>query len=588
MKTAYLFLLLPCFAHAESWIEASNRVASEYARDDGVLFPERASAAGFRDFDAKAIAMEKDQDNRELAQIEPWIARLRDEREKARDENLRLDLQILRDHLRLRRDEIRLEEKLGVIHFLPGTRFVLESLLELVNDQSDGARREAALARFHAYVSGDREHPPLLTAFQNRTLADELRFQRKRVPPVRVEVELYLAESGAYVEGVKQTLAKAAATGWEQDFAQFSEQAKAYDDFVRSHLLPLSRKDYRLPKELYAHTLRMRGIEESPERLIQRAHASYKALYKEFRSTATEVAKEQGFPRGLSPARVLQLLKKRQVLKPEEVKPLFESADRELEAIIAREHLVSLPSTPLRIRVAGAAESLANPVPHLTEPPLVGNRGERPEFVVPSFEGGQAALDDFSYQAAALVLTAHEGRPGHDLQFSSMLDHGTSMIRARYAFNNANVEGWGLYAEEMMMPFLPKSAKLVALQFRLLRIARAFFDPEVQLGKVRGRDVTRFLTSELGVSDRLAALELRRFQYENPGQAPSYFYGLEKLESARRQVASIQGKRFSDQCFHDGVLGLGMLPVGMLGSELAHSLHCSKAQARVQPASSQN
>lgn len=169
-----------------------------------------------------------------------------------------------------------------------------------------------------------------------------------------------------------------------------------------------------------------------------------------------------------------------------------------------------------------------------------------------------------------------------------MLDHGTSMIRARYAFNNANVEGWGLYAEEMMMPFLPKSAKLVALQFRLLRIARAFFDPEVQLGKVRGRDVTRFLTSELGVSDRLAALELRRFQYENPGQAPSYFYGLEKLESARRQVASIQGKRFSDQCFHDGVLGLGMLPVGMLGSELAHSLHCSKAQARVQPASSQN
>jgi uncharacterized protein (DUF885 family) len=203
--------------------------------------------------------------------------------------------------------------------------------------------------------------------------------------------------------------------------------------------------------------------------------------------------------------------------------------------------------------------------------------------VVPSFAGAHAALDDFSYQAAALVLTAHEGRPGHDLQFSSMLDHGTSVIRARYAFNNANVEGWGLYAEQMVYPYLPHAAQLVALQMRLLRVARAFFDPEVQLGKVRPREVVTRLTGELGLSPRLAGLELRRFQYENPGQAPSYFYGLEKVESARRHVASALKGRFSDHCFHDGVLSLGMIPVRLLGEELARDLKCVKGQASLTP-----
>ncbi|MGZ3719561.1 MAG: DUF885 domain-containing protein [Bdellovibrionota bacterium] len=578
-----LVLLLAPFAHAD-WIADSNQVARDYAVADGARFPERASAAGLREFDGKAIMMEKNSNALELEFLQTWHSRLHDELAKATDENLRLDLRILSDHLRLRTSQIYLEEKFGVVSFIPGTRFVLESLLELVNDQSSPERKAAAVERFHHYVQGDEGHPPLLVSFQNRAMADELRFTKKRLMPLKAEVEQYLAESPAYLKGVREILAKTAHPGWESDYEAFTAQAKSFDDYMRGHVLPLARKDFKLPKEIYAHELRMRGIEESPEELIRSAHASYKEVYKEFRSTAQEVAKEQHW-KTTDPAKVIRELKKRQVLKPEEVKPLYEQAENSLEEIIRRENLVTLPKTPLRIRVAGEAESLANPVPHLTEPPLVGNKGERPEFVVPSFASGKAALDDFSYQAAALVLTAHEGRPGHDLQFSSMLDNGTSMIRARYAFNNANVEGWGLYAEEMMLPYLPKTAQLVALQMRLVRVARAFFDPEVQLGKIRPQDVTRFLTRELGISDRLAALELRRYQYDDPGQAPAYFYGLQRMESAKRRVASSQGRRFSDQCFHDGVLSLGMMPVGLIGAELEKNLHCrAPGQAKLETA----
>lgn len=597
MRTAFLFLLLaapapvPAASLAQSsWIEDSNRVARDYAQADGALFPERASAAGLREFDARALPMEKDQNERELGLIRDWTARLRAEEAKATDENFRLDMRILRDRLILRRGELELDEKLGVVSFFPGTRFVLESLLSLVNEQSSPERKAAAVARFRAYVNGDDHHPPLLTAFENRALADEIRFPKKRVMPARAEVEQYLAESPAYAEGVRQALLKTGLPGWEADYAKFREEAEAYDGFLRSHVLPLARRDFKLPKELYAHSLRMRGIEESPEQLIHSAHAKYKELYKEFRAVAREVAEERGWNPALAPAHVIERLKRSQVLSAAEVKPLFEQASRTLESIVRDHNLVTLPAAPLRIRVAGEAESLANPVPHLNEPPLVGNTGERPEFVVPSFTsgapgvgndpraGGANALDDFSYAPAALVLTAHEGRPGHDLQFSSMLDRGTSVIRARYAFNNANVEGWGLYAEEMVYPYLPRTAQLVALQMRLLRVARAFFDPEVQLGKVRPSDVTGRLTRELGVSERLASLELRRFEYDNPGQAPSYFYGLERMESARRRVASALGNRFTDQCFHDGVLALGMMPVGMIGGQLERSLHCPKGK----------
>lgn len=573
-----------------TWLEDSNRVAQEYALADGLLFPERASALGLRDFDAKAIVIERNANEKELAFLQGWITRLDKEHALAKDTNLRLDLKILRDFLGRRREEIRLEEKHGVIPFYPATRFVMESLGALVQMQAaEPARKAAAVDRFRAYARGDEKRPPLLSAFRNRILSDELRF-RKRLAPLRTEIEQYLAESPEYLKGIRALLEASGRSDWKADLDSFSTQAAAYDGFVRDHLLAGARRDFRLPKELYAHTLRMRGIEDAPEKLIREARRAYKELYKEFRALAEAVAKQEGLMAqepAPEPAAVIAHLKRKQVVKPEEVKALFEGANQTLEVILLREKLVSLPAAPLRIRVAGEAESLANPVPHLREPPLVGNTGQRPEFVVPSF-GGAAPLDDFSYEAAALVVTAHEGRPGHDLQFASMLDQGTSLVRARYAFNNANVEGWGLYAEEMVFPHLPPAAQLVALQMRLVRVARAFLDPELQLGRTSASAALALLRKELGLSEGLAQLEVQRFQFGNPGQAPAYFYGYQRVAGARRSMAGKLGKRFRDQCFHDGVLSLGIMPVGLLGGELAKGLRCGPAQARIPSGSTKN
>lgn len=296
-------------------------------------------------------------------------------------------------------------------------------------------------------------------------------------------------------------------------------------------------------------------------------------VFREFKAISDKVSKKLGI-KANSPAEVIGHLKKKQITKPEEVKRLYEVADSELEQLIKSNSLVTLPKSPLKIRLADDAESKAFPVPHLQPPPLVNNRGQRPEFVVPTSTSGDLPFDDFSYKAAAIVLTAHEGRPGHDLQFSSMLDNGVSIIRARYAFNNVNVEGWGLYAEDLVYPYLPIESKLVALQTRLWRIARMFLDPQIQTGKIKGDRVYEVF-SDLGVSKEMAKLELDRYTFRDPGQAPSYYFGLLKLRKVREKAEKVLGTKFNLECFNDAVLQVGLLPIEKVETRLTNGLECT-------------
>ena len=79
-------------------------------------------------------------------------------------------------------------------------------------------------------------------------------------------------------------------------------------------------------------------------------------------------------------------------------------------------------------------------------------------------------MDDFNYDAIAWTLTAHEARPGHELQFAQMLERGVSTARVVFAFNSANVEGWALYAEAVLKKYLPPEGQIGALQMCTWRV----------------------------------------------------------------------------------------------------------------------
>jgi uncharacterized protein (DUF885 family) len=184
---------------------------------------------------------------------------------------------------------------------------------------------------------------------------------------------------------------------------------------------------------------------------------------------------------------------------------------------------------------------------------------------VPSANGGEAdKYDDFNFDAVSWTMIAHEARPGHELQFDSMVEHGVSLARALYAFNSTNVEGWGLYSEWVMQPYEPQDGQLMTLQLRLLRAARAFLDPELQSGKVTPEDAYKVLEKDVCLSHAFATEEVERFTYRMPGQANSYFYGYTKLLQLRKDAEAALGAKFDQKSFHDFVLAQGLLPPDLM------------------------
>ncbi|MGH8032387.1 MAG: DUF885 family protein, partial [Luteimonas sp.] len=189
-------------------------------------------------------------------------------------------------------------------------------------------------------------------------------------------------------------------------------------------------------------------------------------------------------------------------------------------------------------------------------------------FVLPLVNPAAAArgeaYDDFTNEALAWTLTAHEGRPGHELQFSAMVETGVSLARTLFAFNSVNVEGWALYAEAEMVPYEPLDGQLIALQFRLLRAARAILDPMLNLGLIDRERAGEVLQNDVGVSAAMAKQELDRYTFNAPGQACSYFYGYSRILQLRMETELAQGKAFDRMQFNNFLLDQGLLPPDQL------------------------
>ena len=220
--------------------------------------------------------------------------------------------------------------------------------------------------------------------------------------------------------------------------------------------------------------------------------------------------------------------------------------------------MVSLPKQEVKIRLATVKEYENFPVP-LYNP-------ESNTFVIPVLPNPKKAkqYNDFTNPAMSWTLTVHEARPGHDLQFSTIENQNLSKARTDFAANATAIEGWATYTESIMQPYMPLEGKFMSLQFQLLRAARAFLEPELQLGEITPAEAMQVLTKDAGFSKFFAQQEIRRYTSLFPGQAPSYFYGYQQFLQLRSQVEQMQGKEFDAQKFHDLILAQGFLTPKLL------------------------
>jgi len=562
-----LLALAPALALAQtkpSWVEKSDANTQVLLEVLARFGPEGAGQLGVEGLDEEISDLSPGFEKRSEEATAKAADELRRRLAAETDPAVRQDLQILIDSA----EDNAKGSALGRKHYLPYfnlTETVFGGLRALLDDQVDAARRPAALVRLRKYAGLAPGHKPIA-----RLAEDYIRTRLKEpglVGPFKEEVERDLANNAAYLSGLEDLFKKYGIGGYQEPMAKLREQLASYDAFVRAEILPRARTDFRLPAEMYAFNLEQVGIDMPVEELVSRAQVAFREIQNEMQALAPLVAREKGI-QATDYRAVLRELKKKQVVG-EAILPHYEERIRSLEEIIRKERIVTLPERPMKMRLASEAESVSSPAPNMRPPRLIGNTGEMGEFVLPlkiPGKEGQAALtlDDFTYDAFSWTLTAHEGRPGHELQFAALVEKGVSKARAIFAFNSVNVEGWALYAEAEVRPYLPLDGQLAALQSRLARAARAVLDPSLQSGKITPEEATRVLREEVGLSEGMALQEVQRYTFRSPGQATSYFCGYLRLMELRAETERILGPKFDRLKYHDFLLAQGLLPPALL------------------------
>jgi len=551
-------------ATTPAWVARSNEHTRWLLQEQAKLSPEGAGAVGVEGFDDQITALTPDRSTRvreSLARSEKELQRrLSEEKEPL----VRQDLEILLDATRQGQKSFDLGERL-LLPYFNAPQAIFSGLRPLLDDQVPADRRGAALVRLRKYVGAEAGYRP----FTELALARmRERLDRKELlGPFKDQVERDLGNIPVFASGLTDLFKKFGMSEAEPLLDALKAQFAAYERAVRAEIVPRTRTDFKLPPELYAINLTQYGVDVAPEELVMTAHRAFDEIQKEMQSIAAEIASDQKSPDSDYRA-VIRNLKKQQLVG-DAILPHYQQRLKQLEEIIRSKNLVTLPDRPARIRIASAAESAQQPAPNMRPPRLIDNKGEQGEFILPlNIPSADPALaqryDDFTFEAASWTLTAHEARPGHELQFAAMIEHGVSQARAIYAFNSTNVEGWGLYAEYIAKPFMPRDGQLISLQHRLLRAARAFSDPELQMGRTTPEQVKKLLMDDVVLSDAMATQEVERYTFRAPGQATSYFYGYTQLLRLRHDVEQAKGTGFDARQFHDFVLAQGLLPPRLL------------------------
>jgi len=547
------------------WVARSNDNATLLLDVLARYSPETASQIGVDGYDDAITDLSRDTFQSQNADFASAITEFRRRAVIESDPKVRQDLEILVGAAQDNISSNTVEHKY-FFPFIDVTGLVYGVVQQTLDPRIPLARQQKLLVRLDKYAGLAKGFRPATDLARERTLK-RIHDDSPLIGPYRDAVQQVISDFPTLLAGTRDLLAKSQLKGWQKSYAVLERQLTDYTAWLKSDLLPLARADHRLPPEVYADNLHQFGVDIPPEELISKALTSFAEIRNQMTITAGLIAKQSGYSDPDYHAVIRKL--KEQQLAADQVMPLYKARLGQIEAAIREHRVVTLPQRAASIRLATEAENAQSPAPHMSPPRLIGNTGEYGEFILttgmaPDASGKRLAFDDFSHQAMVWTLTAHEARPGHELQFAKMMEAGVSTARAVFAFNSVNVEGWALYAEAEMQPYEPLDGQLFALQARAQRAARAFLDPMVNLGQITPEGVKEFLMDEVCLSEGMATQEMQRYVFRAPGQATSYFYGYQRLMETRQAAQLALRQRFDRLAFNDFVLAQGLLPPKLL------------------------
>jgi uncharacterized protein (DUF885 family) len=531
-------------AKSPDWLVRSNQYADslEKAIDAEDCQKKLDVSEGLKEIDPSFRACRQNSVFQSVQSLEQKLA-------PEKNTQLHLDLEIL---VKAGQRELRsyvLNEKYQV-PYINLSKVILDSLKSTLKaSKSSSSQKAAILIKLKQYAGLEPGKTALATsleqAIQTQLQKTELDFPSKEL------IEIDLKGNTSQIHEIQAFLEKQNVPDHEEAYAQLKAQLLNYEMFIRRQVLPKAAQNFRLPPELYTFRLEEQGIETPIEDVMRQAHAAFTQVQQQMEELAPQVAQKKHL-KARNYREVIEALQKEQ-LSAEDTLRLYQNRAKDLDAILQRERLVTLPRRKFNIRLATVKETEDFPVPLY----LASSN----TFVIPVLRDREKAklYNDFTNPAISWTLTVHEGRPGHDLQLSTLKDRRLSRARTDFARNATSIEGWATYAEAIMQPYMPLEGKFMSLQFQLLRAARAFLEPELQLGKITTANALKVLTEDAGFSKFFAEQEVKRYISRFPGQAPTYFYGSQQFLELRSQTEKRLGNQFNVREFNDFILSQGFL-----------------------------
>src|SRR5579863_4637985 len=313
-----------------AWIARSNEYANLLFDIEKKYSPESASGQGLSKYDELISEPTLEVQKAADAETKVVLAKLKQQVAVEKDKYVKQDLAIMIQSTELdQRRQDYLEDH--VVFNNNASAFVYGGLQVLLDDQVAPERRKAAVVRLRKYAGIQQGYKPVTELLKQRVL--EQVAKPGVIYPYKLSIETGLSRNALYVDGIAALFKKYELTGWEEPYAKLKKQLTAYDDWVRSDILPKARTDFRQPPELYALGLENYGIDIPPAQLAGMAHKAFDEYQAEMQTVAAQIAKNRGWSNS-DYREVIRKLKEEQLVG-DSILPFYEKRLGEIEKIIA-------------------------------------------------------------------------------------------------------------------------------------------------------------------------------------------------------------------------------------------------------------
>jgi uncharacterized protein (DUF885 family) len=423
--------------------------------------------------------------------------------------------------------------------------------------------------RLRSVVAREKQFPRYFAA---------ARANLKNTPKIYAEIALEQLPGTIdfFVKDVPAAFVDARDSTTKADFAEANAAAiaalRAYEDWLKSDLLPRSNGDFRIGAQTFSKKLLYDDMVSTPlDRLLEIGMADLHRNQAEFTRVAHEID-----PAKPATAVLAQLQSMHPA--PDQLMQKFRDTFDGLIAFIKEHHIITLPSDrrptlqetpPFERATIMASMDTPGPFEKVATEAYFNVTLPGPHDSPEEIAGLMAG-----FNVGTIVSTSiHEAFPGHFVQYL-WEQRAPSKIR-RVLSANTNVEGWAHYTEQMMLDEgyarpgvgakdLREShlIRLGQLQDALLRDARFVAGIQMHRGTFTLEQARQFFVKEGFQSPKIAEIETKRGTAD-----PTYlYYTLGKLQimKLREDLRKKQGAAFSLGKFHDDFMSQGYPPIAIV------------------------